>query len=47
VLPGARRFRELGAAGGDELPPLAPLDRRTREAAAEGGALDGAPPAVT
>lgn len=49
VLPGARRFRELGAAGGDELPELAPLDRRTREAAAEGGgaALAGGPPAVT
>lgn len=41
VLPGARRFRELGAAGGDELPPLALVDRRTRQAAApEDGTAD-------
>lgn len=32
VLPGARRFQELGAAGGDELPLLAPVDRRARAA---------------
>lgn len=32
VLPGARRFQELGAAGGDELPLLAPVDRRARDA---------------
>jgi DNA recombination protein RmuC len=30
VLPGARRFQELGAAGGDEVPPLPGLDRRPR-----------------
>lgn len=30
VLPGARRFQELGAAGGDELPLLGPVDRRAR-----------------
>jgi DNA recombination protein RmuC len=49
VLPGARRFRELGAAGGDELPPLALVDRSTREAAPPEGnaALDDGGPAVT
>jgi DNA recombination protein RmuC len=31
VLPAARRFRELGAAGGDELPSPAPLDVAVRE----------------
>ena len=30
VLPGARRFQELGAAGGDELPALPGIDRRPR-----------------
>lgn len=49
VLPGARRFHELGAAGGDELPPLALVERRTRQASAPD---DSAPegdgePAVT
>jgi DNA recombination protein RmuC len=34
VLPGARRFHELGAASGDELPPLALVERRTRQASA-------------
>lgn len=32
VMPGARRFQELGAAGGDQLPPLAAIDRRARAA---------------
>lgn len=32
VLPGARRFQELGAAGGDELPTLPGVDRRPRGA---------------
>jgi DNA recombination protein RmuC len=31
VLPQARKFRELGAAGGDELETLEPVDRGTRE----------------
>lgn len=31
VLPAARRFRELGAAGGDELPALQPVDVAVRE----------------
>ena len=30
VLPGARRFRDLGAAGGEELPPLLPVDAVSR-----------------
>ena len=30
VLPGARKFTELGAAGGDELPLLEPLDKAAR-----------------
>lgn len=30
VLPSARRFRELGAATGDEIPELRPLDQRPR-----------------
>jgi DNA recombination protein RmuC len=30
VLPGARRFRELGAAGGDEIRILDPIDKATR-----------------
>ena len=30
VLPAARRFRELGAAGGDEIEPLERIDRGTR-----------------
>jgi DNA recombination protein RmuC len=33
VLSGARRFQELGAAGGDELPTLPGVDRRPRGAA--------------
>jgi DNA recombination protein RmuC len=31
VLPQARKFREMGAAGGDELETLEPVDRGTRE----------------
>ncbi len=31
VLPAARRFRELGAASGAEIPSLAPVDRATRD----------------
>ncbi|HEX2163267.1 MAG TPA: DNA recombination protein RmuC [Thermoanaerobaculia bacterium] len=42
VMPGARRFQELGAAGGDELPELTPIDRRARGAAEPAEALDTA-----
>jgi DNA recombination protein RmuC len=31
VLPAARRFRDLGAATGDEIPALAPLDQGPRQ----------------
>jgi DNA recombination protein RmuC len=31
VLPSARRFRELGAAGGDELPEMDTVDTRARQ----------------
>jgi DNA recombination protein RmuC len=31
VLPAARRFRDLGAAAGAEIPSLAPVDRATRD----------------
>jgi DNA recombination protein RmuC len=31
VLPSARRFRDLGAATGDEIPPLQPLDQAPRQ----------------
>lgn len=31
VLPAARRFRDLGAATGSEIPSLAPVDRATRD----------------
>jgi DNA recombination protein RmuC len=31
VLPQARKFRELGAAGGDDIETLEPVDRGTRE----------------
>ncbi len=34
VMPSARRFRELGAAGGEEIPQLDPVDTRPRELAA-------------
>jgi len=30
ILPSARRFRELGAATGDEIPELEPIDTRSR-----------------
>jgi len=33
VLPAARRFRELGAATGEEIPELEPIDTRARELA--------------
>jgi DNA recombination protein RmuC len=31
VLPSARRFRELGAAGGDELPEIEPVESQPRQ----------------
>ncbi len=46
VLVGARRFQELGAAAGDELPALPPLDRRPRAAAAPESAGAGEPEAA-
>ena len=42
VLPQARRFRELGAATGDELPELKPVETQTRELTApEAGEDEG------
>lgn len=38
VLPAARRFKEMGAAGGDEIETLELVDKVTREV--EGGELD-------
>ncbi len=35
VLPSARRFKELGAAAGDELPALEPVDESPREITAQ------------
>jgi DNA recombination protein RmuC len=35
VLPGARKFTELGAAGGDELPILEPVEKAARALTAE------------
>jgi DNA recombination protein RmuC len=37
VLPSARRFRDLGAVGGEELPLLEPIDERPRELSPLGG----------
>jgi DNA recombination protein RmuC len=37
VLPSARRFRDLGAAGGEDLPLLEPIDERPREPIPLGG----------
>ncbi len=34
ILPSARRFRELGAAAGDEIPELDPIDTRSRRLSA-------------
>jgi DNA recombination protein RmuC len=31
VLPSARRFRDLGAAGGDDIAPLAPIEQAPRQ----------------
>jgi DNA recombination protein RmuC len=31
VLPSVRRFRELGATGGEEIPPLDQVDQKPRE----------------
>jgi len=31
VLPQARRFRDLGAAGGDDIPELEPIETQTRQ----------------
>ena len=31
VLPSARRFRDLGAASGDEIGPVAPIDQAPRQ----------------
>ncbi|HUO86827.1 MAG TPA: DNA recombination protein RmuC [Thermoanaerobaculia bacterium] len=39
VLPGARRFQELGAAGGDELPAVGAVDHRPRLATPAGSGL--------
>ena len=40
VLPSARRFRDLGAATSDEIPPVEPVEATPREVSApeEGGA---------
>lgn len=38
VLPGARKFTELGAAGGDELPLLEPIEKSARAVAGEASA---------
>ena len=38
VLPAARRFKEMGAAGGDEIETLDPVDKVTRSVD-EGGTL--------
>lgn len=37
VLPSARRFHELGAAAGDEIPELEPIDTRSRQLATPEG----------
>ncbi len=42
ILPAARRFKELGATGGEEIEPLAGLDRTLRELGA-GEPLEGRP----
>ena len=34
VLPSARRFKELGAAPGEEIPELEPVDEKPRQLAA-------------
>jgi DNA recombination protein RmuC len=34
VLPAARRFKDLGAATGGEIPPLSPVDMTPRALAA-------------
>ena len=31
MLPAARRFRDLGAASGDEIAPLAPIEQAARQ----------------
>jgi DNA recombination protein RmuC len=44
VLPGARKFTELGVRSDRELEPLEPIDRMTREPQTTAGARDGDPP---
>ena len=43
VLPAARRFKEMGAAGGDEIETLDPVDKVTR--AVDGGEPSSSSPA--
>ena len=38
VLPGARRFTELGAAAGEPITSLEPIERLVREPQRDGGA---------
>ncbi|HEX2644908.1 MAG TPA: DNA recombination protein RmuC, partial [Thermoanaerobaculia bacterium] len=40
VLPAARRFKDLGAAGGDEIESLEAIDKAVRSLEREGPLLD-------
>jgi DNA recombination protein RmuC len=44
VLPSARKLKELGAATGDELPAIEPVDESARTLTAAEGNLDESPP---